>query len=169
MSARLRRVGLIALTHGPGMPAALTGQGAAPARPPAVLFICEHGTIKSLLAKVLFERYASVAGLRMEAVSRGTTADSIVPPWMRTELAGDHFDVTAFRPRPLRPEDLAGAALVVSFDVPASVSAPTHAPRERWDGLPSVSADYAAGRDAIEVRVHHLVDSLMRVQKARQP
>lgn len=58
------------------------------ARTDTVLFVCEHGTVKSLLARVLFERYAKEVGLPMIAVSRGTKADSVVPAWMRiTRLA----------------------------------------------------------------------------------
>ncbi len=43
-----------------------------------VRFVCEHGTVKSVLAKVLFEQYAAEVGLKMQAVSRGTRADSTV-------------------------------------------------------------------------------------------
>ena len=53
-------------------------QGAAPPTR-TVLFVCEHGTVRSLLAKVLFEQYAAEVGLSMQAVSRGTRADSLVP------------------------------------------------------------------------------------------
>ena len=35
-----------------------------------VLFICEHGTVRSLIVTLLFERYARQVGLHMTAVSR---------------------------------------------------------------------------------------------------
>ncbi len=130
-----------------------------------VLFVCEHGTVKSLLAKVLFEQYAAEVGLMMQAVSRGTRSDSTVPPWMLQGLAADRVDLGAWRPQTLLPHDLANAAYVVSFDVPASATAGTRAPRAHWDSLPSVSRDYAAGRDAIKMRVHKLVDSLSQADK----
>jgi hypothetical protein len=47
------------------------------------------------------------------------------------------------------------------------MSGAARVPREQWDGLPGVSADYAAGRDAISGRVKRLVDSLLVVQSAR--
>ena len=140
-------------------------QKAASPPAPTVLFVCEHGTVRSLLAKVLFEEYAAEAGLRMQAVSRGTRADSTVPPWMLQGLAADHVTLGSWQPQTLRPMDLASASHVVSFDVPRDATAGTHASREQWDGLPSVSKDYAVGRDAIKARVHQLVDSLKRAEK----
>ena len=134
-----------------------------PAR--TVLFVCEHGTVKSLLAKVLFEQYAAEVGLRMQAVSRGTHADSTVPAWMQQRLNLDHIALGTWRPQTLRPTDFADAAYIVSFDVPLGSMAGASAPRDQWDGLPSVSKDYASGRDAIKKRVHALVDSLKRAEK----
>ena len=125
-----------------------------------VLFVCEHGTVRSLLAKVLFEQYAAEVGLPMQAVSRGTRADSIVPAWMQQGLAADHVELGAWRPQTLRAADLKSASLVVSFDVPATAMAAARGARTQWDNLPSVSRDYPAGRDAIKARVHQLVDSL---------
>ena len=146
-------------------PPCLAAQAAA-ARPRAtVLFVCEHGTVRSLLAKVLFEQYAAEVGLSMQAVSRGTRADSLVPPFMQQGLADDHIALGTWRPQTLRRRDLATAAHVVSFDVPAAATAAARGSREQWDGLPSVSRDYAAGRDAIKARVHQLVDSLRRAAR----
>lgn len=144
--------------------APIAGSAQQRAAPPArtVLFVCEHGTVKSLLAKVLFEQYAAQVGLRMQAVSRGTHADSTVPAWMQQGLAADHIALGAWRPLTLRPKDLADAAYIVSFDVPRGLTAGGNAPRDLWDGLPSVSKDYASGRDAIKRRVRALVDSLNR-------
>ena len=129
-----------------------------------VLFICEHGTVKSLLAKVLFEQYAREVGLPMRAISRGTNLEPVVPSWMQRGLAADRITLGAWQPLALRPDDLVSAAFVVSFDVPSTVSAGARSPRAQWDGLPSVSQNYAVGRDSIKARVHSLVDSLKRSQ-----
>ena len=150
-------------------PSALAAQPAVTSSAKPVLFVCEHGTVKSLLAKVLFEQYAAEVGLTVQAVSRGTRADSAVPPWMLLGLAADHVDLGTWRPQPLAPADLANASYVVSFDVPASATAAAPVPRALWDSLPSVSRDYASGRDAIRARVRHLVDSLKRAERSRQP
>jgi hypothetical protein len=82
-------------------------------------------------------------------------------------LIGDHFTIGAWKPTSLSAADGKSASYIVAFDVPASISAAAHGPREQWDNLPSVSANYAAGRDAIDIRVRRLVDSLKRVRNAR--
>ena len=146
----------------------LCAQAGGPRSSKPVLFVCEHGTVRSLLAKVLFEEYAAAVGLKMSAVSRGTRADSLVPPWMLQGLAADHVELGFWRPQTLRPDDLTNAAYVVSFDLPAGATAGSRGPRAYWDSLPSVSRDYAKGRDAIKVRVHQLVDSLKQAS-ARRP
>lgn len=151
----------------------LASSGAAAQRtPPApsdtVLFLCEHGTVKSVLAKLYFDEMAAERGLRVAAISRGTKADSVVPPWMVANLSRDQLPLGAFQPRSLNAADLAHKTMVVSFDVPAAASAAATGPRQQWDGLPSVSQDYAAGRDAIKARVQRLVDSLAAAPKRKR-
>jgi protein-tyrosine-phosphatase len=130
-----------------------------------VLFVCEHGTVKSLLAKLLFDEYAAQVGLPMRADSRGTAVDSVVPPWMQARLAQSQLAFEGFVPRALTAADLSSATYIVSFDLPASASAGTHAPRARWDSLPPASRDFVASRDAIKARVFQLVDSLNRARR----
>lgn len=129
-----------------------------------VLFICEHGTVRSLIATKLFERYARQAGLPMTAISRGTAIDSAVPPWLQRALTGDQIELGTWRPQTLGASDLASARYVVSFDLPETTTAGARGTRVRWDGLPSVSANYTVGRDAIDARVRRLVDSLQRAR-----
>lgn len=125
-----------------------------------ILFVCEHGTVKSLLAKLEFERQAAAAGLFMTAVSRGSAADSVVPPWMHQALERDGDKLGSWKPQLLQRSDLKSATLVVSFDLPTSTVAGSAGPSQQWDGLPSVSQNYAGGRAAIRQRVSQLVDSL---------
>jgi len=100
----------------------------------------------------------------MNSLSRGTAVDSAVSPWMLAGLTADHFELGSWHSQALSAADLAAAAYVVSFNVPAAASAGTRAPRAQWDGLPSVSADFANGRDAIKARVRQLVDSLKKTR-----
>ena len=46
----------------------------------AVVFVCEHGSVKSLVAQEWFNRRAKERGLAVRAVSRGITPDASVPP-----------------------------------------------------------------------------------------
>ena len=145
------------------MTASVSG-GAQPRFPvDTVLFICEHGTVKSLFAKLEFERLAREEGWSTVALSRGSSADAAVPPWMQRALAGDGFSLGAWQPKQLTARDIAGAQLIVSFDLPAGTLPPGPVPRLAWDGLPGLSQDYAKGRDAIRARVRQLVDSIRTV------
>ena len=150
----------IALILGTVVPLPGSAQQSGDVAPRTVLFVCDHGTVRSLLAKVLFDEYAEQVGLHVRAVARGTQADSSVPAWMQQGLVSDHVALGPWRPQTLRPTDLSDALHVFSFDVPSGA----RGSREQWNGLPSVSKDYARGRDAIKVRVHALVDSLKRAE-----
>ena len=64
-----------------------------------VLFVCEHGNVKSLMAMSYFNRLAEERGLPYRAVSRGTAPDSTtVPPKIVEGLKKDGFDVSGFHP-----------------------------------------------------------------------
>lgn len=125
-----------------------------------VLFVCEHGSVKSLLAATLFERAAAREGLAVRSVSRGTAPDTAVPAWLRSAMQADELDTGARQPLPLRDADLASAKRVIVFDVSLPPSVSAQAPVERWDGLPSVREDYRRGRDAIAAKVEELVRRL---------
>lgn len=123
-----------------------------------LLFVCEHGSVKSLLAKLLFERAAAREGLAIHAASRGTAPDAEVPEWMRTELERDGFRIGSWRPTALSEADIRFARRVVTFDVTLPLNGEVEI--EHWDGLPAVSKDYAAGRKAMAARIEQLVAEL---------
>lgn len=131
-----------------------------------VLFVCEHGSVKSLLAKLLFEQAAAREGLAVSAASRGTAPDAAVPDWMRTELQRDGFHIGPWKPTALTEADIHGARLVVTFDV--SLPSKVDTGIERWDGLPAASKDYVAGRDAIAARIEKLIAELTRAAEAER-
>jgi arsenate reductase len=134
----------------------------------SVLFICEHGTVKSLLAALLFNEYAAQVGLPMRAISRGGVVDSVVPTWMKEKLAANQLTIGSFQPRALAKADLLEASYVVSFDLPDAVSAGAPSPRARWDSLPPASQDFDGSQRAIKARVHQLVDSLNLARKSQR-
>jgi hypothetical protein len=129
--------------------------------PARVVFVCEHGSVKSLVAAVYFNRRAEPRGLSFRAVARGVAPDSSVPAPVREGLRTDGFPVSDFVPQLLMASDVAHAWLVVSFD--QDVTKVVESTRYlKWDGLPGVLADYPRGRDAIVRRVDALVDELAR-------
>lgn len=126
-----------------------------------VVFVCEHGSVKSLVAALHFNRLAQNAGLNVRALSRGLDPDSVVPARIIQGLESDGLDVGAFTPTILGAADLEFAFLLVSFDQVLE-DKPADVPIERWDALPSVTRDYERGRGAILQRVEELVRQLIQ-------
>lgn len=133
------------------------GEERAPAR---VVFVCEHGNVKSLIAGRWFDRLAAERGLSVRAVSRGLSPESGVPGPIAERLHGDGFDVLDFHPRALQPEDLPpGSQLVmIGADAPAWVGQGSTV--VRWDGIPPASERYDESRDALRERIQALLDRI---------
>jgi len=82
-----------------------------------ILFICEHGSAKSIVAAAHFNRIAESNGIHIEAISRGTNPDEVVPDKINRLLEGDGFPAHNSKPVRLTPADLNKADYVVSFSV----------------------------------------------------
>jgi arsenate reductase len=133
-----------------------------PSESTRVVFVCEHGSAKSLIATAYFNRRAQERGLAYRAVARGTAPEPIVPGPVREGLRTDGFDVSEFVPRLFTSSDVDDASLVVSFDQHVGKTVGGRARHFRWDNLPSVLADYVRGRDEIVRHVDELIDELAR-------
>lgn len=121
-----------------------------------VLFVCLHGSAKSLIAAEYCARLAAERGLDVRATSAGTEPDPGIPPRVIEGLLRDGIDVRGRRPRLATREDLATAAHVVSFGCDLEI-APASLTIERWDDIPAVSANFDAARDAILARLRRLL------------
>jgi len=134
-----------------------------------VVFVCEHGSVKSVVAMAYFTRLARERHLPLRAISRGTNPDPRVPALVREGLKADGLPLGSFTPRKFSAADLGSAIAVISFDQPSVADIVAgRLPSSTWDGLPAVSENYAVAREAIRVRVAALVDSLAKVQAARR-
>jgi arsenate reductase (thioredoxin) len=131
----------------------------APAR---IVFVCEHGSVKSLVAMQYFNRNAEARGIAYRAVARGTAPEPTVPKAVRDGLRTDGFDISAFEPRNLEASDVAHAVLVVSFDQDVSRIVGPQSRYLKWDDLPAILTDYTHGKDEIVRHVDALVDELAR-------
>ena len=123
---------------------------------PTVLFVCLHGSAKSLIAAEHFNRLARSQGVVLRGESAGVEPDPSVPPPVVAGLAADGIDVRGYTPRRVTLEQLAAATWVVSFgcELPTQPGKPT----ERWDDLPLVSDGFAIARDAIVARLERLIE-----------
>jgi len=143
--------------------AALAGEANTSGQPSTVVFICEHGSAKSLVAANLFNRMAEQRGLSVRAVSRAAsarTADPKVPLKLARIMAEDGFEVAAFQPQAVTAAEAANASRVVVIGYDGDVEALGNAPVERWSGVAPVGLDYAAAKRDIAAHVESLLRSI---------
>jgi arsenate reductase len=123
-----------------------------------VLFVCLHGSAKSLIAAEYFNRLAAARRSKAQATSAGTEPDDAIPPRVVQDLRDDGIDVAGRRPRRPTGADVEGAALVVTFGCDLGDLASRGRRIERWDDVPAVSENFQRARDAIVARVTTLLD-----------
>ncbi len=123
----------------------------------AVVFVCLHGSAKSLIAAEHFCRLAAQRGVDARATSAGTDPDSEIPPHVIEGLLAEGIDVRGRRPRQATRQELANASHVVSFGCDLGDAAPRGLTVERWDDVPPVSENFKAARDAIVARLPRLL------------
>lgn len=131
-----------------------------PQHPPRVLFVCLHGSAKSVIAAEHFRRIAAERGVRAEAESAGLEPDLEVPPHVVAGLLADGLDVELRRPRGLTRAQAEAATWIVSFAPDLSGDVIAGCAIEYWTDVPAVSDGYEAARHAIVGRVRALVDGV---------
>jgi arsenate reductase len=122
-----------------------------------VVFVCQHGAAKSVLAAALLERLAGERAIPLRALARGTEPEPQVAPAVAAGLLAEGIDVRAWRPRPLTPGDLARGWRVVSFAPDLSQLVPSGTVLEVWDDVPAVADGFQAAQAAIAGRLLRLI------------
>jgi protein-tyrosine-phosphatase len=121
-----------------------------------VVFVCEHGAAKSILAAAYFNQFASEMGLNLHAVARGTHPDTHLSPQAVKGLSEDGLTPTESVPQKLTEADLQSAQQVIAFcELPVEYHGQTIV--ERWDDIPPVSENYAQARDVLVERVRQML------------
>ena len=129
---------------------------------PAIVFICEHGAAKSVIAATYFNQLASENNLNIRAIARGTHPDQDLSPETIAGLGQDGLFPTEPVPQKLSRSDIESAQSIVSFcELPEEYQ--DKVTIDRWDGVPPVSENYEMARDAILIRLHHLVNNMKSI------
>jgi protein-tyrosine-phosphatase len=130
-----------------------------------LVFVCVHGSAKSLIAAEHFRRLAEQRGVEIDVTWAGTDPDLEIPAHVIRGLLEDGIDVRGRRPRQATEEELADAWRVVSFGCDLSEVTPSKV--ERWDDIPDVSEDYKAVRDRILASLPRLLAECERARDSR--
>src|SRR5688572_30270892 len=124
-----------------------------------IIFVCEHGAAKSVIAASYFNKLAKERNLDYVAECRGTFPDSVVSPGVKEGLTNDKvFDPTT-KPRKLVIGDTVSVERIILFTpLPSDIN--TTIETENWSSIQNVDADYEKRRDAIVKKINELLDSL---------
>jgi protein-tyrosine-phosphatase len=122
-----------------------------------IIFVCEHGAAKSILAAAYFNHLASQMGLDLRAVARGTNPDQELSPQTVRGLAEDGLTPTESAPQQLTAADIQYARQVVAFcDLPVEYHHQTTI--QPWDDIPPFGENYEAARDLIIEHIRQLLN-----------
>lgn len=125
-------------------------------QPKTVLFICEFGTAKSVIARELFRRRAISRGIAVSAFSRGLVIEDHITPELRQRLAADGINPYSEPFKVLQPQDWRRASVIVAFN-PLPDTVPESKVRD-WTDTPSVVSQYAAARAVMDRKIEALLD-----------
>jgi arsenate reductase (thioredoxin) len=129
-------------------------------RPRTVVFVCEHGAAKSVIAAAYFNQLAAERHLPFHAIARGITPQSELSQSAMAGLRADGVAVANEKPRALTADDTRHAARIVAFcQVPASLRKGT---RVEQHDVPAPGDGYAQSRSAILAQVKALVEKLQK-------
>jgi arsenate reductase (thioredoxin) len=123
---------------------------------PTIVFVCEHGAAKSVIAAAYFNKLAKETDSDLRAIARGTHPDPELSPKAITGLREDDLIPTELVPQKLSLADIESAQRIITFcELPEEYE--QKASVEHWDGVPPVSEDYEKARDEIVERINGLL------------
>jgi arsenate reductase (thioredoxin) len=123
---------------------------------PEVVFVCEHGAAKSVIAAGHFNKIARERGLNIHAVARGTNPDPEVAPKVVAGLKSEGVTDITVKPQRVTEQDTTNAKRVITL----GCMLPHRAKTANWNDIPPPSLDYSTASRAIRERVKALINEL---------
>ncbi len=139
-------------------------QTTASAQAPAVIFVCEHGAAKSVIATAFFNKIAAERGLRARATYRGVNPQADLSVSAMKGLKEDGLAVEERKPSLISQSDVDDATVIFAIGCTLPSNAKASGKANNWDDVPD-DQGYAATRDAIRRHVEELVDMLLKQQE----
>jgi arsenate reductase len=124
-----------------------------------IIFVCQHGAAKSVIAASYFNKIASERNLAYTAECRGIEPDSAVSPGAREGLTKDDLFNPDIKPQKLLPRDAANVERIILF-APLPADLRSSVKTEDWSKIENIDADYSKRRDAIVKKINELLDNL---------
>jgi arsenate reductase len=134
---------------------------AQPSSQPAVVFVCEHGAAKSVIATAYFNKLARERGLPYRATFRGTDPQADLSVSALKGLREDGIDIPDGKPSAISAADVTRATHVFAIGCTLPAAAQQSGKASDWSDVPD-GQGYAPMRDAIVRHVTALLDELAR-------
>lgn len=143
------------------MAAAVGGAAAQGHAEEKVVFVCEHGAAKSVIAAAYFNKLAAERGLPDRAIYRGASPQAELSVSALKGLKEDGLTIPSDKPSPITTADVAAATHIFAIGCTLPSHAASSGKADSWDDVPE-NQGYAAQRDAIKKHVERLIDQLQK-------
>jgi len=128
-------------------------------RPPSIVFVCEHGAAKSVIATAYFNTLAAERGLAYRATFRGTSPQDELSVRAVAGLKEDGVAVPSGKPGAISDGDVANATHIFAIGCTLPDKARRSGKADDWSDVPD-DKGYGPMRDAIVRHVKELLDRL---------
>jgi arsenate reductase len=135
-----------------------------PSRDMAVVFVCEHGAAKSVVATAYFNKLAAERGLPFRATFRGTAPQDNLSVRAVEGLRADGIAVPTGKPTAISDSDVQDATHIFAIGCTLPEKAVRSGKSADWSDVPD-DQGYGPMRDAIVRHVKQLLDELQRTNK----
>lgn len=126
-----------------------------------VVFVCEHGAAKSVVATAYFNKLARERGLPYRAIFRGVNPEAELSASALKGLHYDGVEIPEGKPTAISTTDVAGATHIFAIGCALPANARASGKAGDWTDVPEGNG-YAATRDAIRRHVEELLDELAK-------
>ena len=127
----------------------------------AVVFVCEHGAAKSVIATAYFNKLAAERGLPFRATFRGTTPQDNLSVRAVEGLKADGVEIPSGKPAAITDKDVVDATHIFAIGCTLPDKARQSGKAADWSDVPD-DQGYVPMRDAIVRHVRQLLDALQR-------
>jgi len=125
----------------------------------AVIFVCEHGDAKSVIATAYFNKLAAERGLPFRATFRGTSPQDNLSVRAVEGLKADGLPIPSGKPAAITDGDVARATHIFAIGCTLPEKAQRSGKASDWSDVPD-DQGYGPMRDAIVRHVKQLLDQL---------
>jgi arsenate reductase len=131
---------------------------------PSIMFVCEHGAAKSVIAAAYFNKLAAERGLPYRAIFRGTAPQDELSTRAVEGLRADGVALPDGKPSPIGPDDIVRVTHIFAIGCALPAAAEASGKAADWTDVPD-DQGYGPMREAIVRHVTALLDDLQKRSK----